>query len=83
MKDKLLSSRHRLAIYIEKLKGLSPLDKLNQGYSYVSDEKGRTVTDIDRISLGDRLQIHVKIGRMEAEVTAKYPVNEQIIMQGD
>ncbi|MDY2700132.1 MAG: exodeoxyribonuclease VII large subunit [Lachnospiraceae bacterium] len=83
MKDKLLSSRHRLAIYIEKLKGLSPLDKLNQGYSYVSDEKGRTVTDIDRISLGDRLQIHVKNGRMEAEVTAKYPVNEQIIMQGD
>ena len=83
MKDKLICSRHRLAIYIEKLKGLSPLDKLNQGYSYVSDEKGRTVTDIDRISLGDRLQIHVKNGRMEAEVTAKYPVNEQIIMQGD
>ncbi len=41
------------------------------------------MTDIDRISLGDRLQIHVKNGRMEAEVTAKYPVNEQIIMQGD
>ena len=62
-----------MAIYIEKLKGLSPLDKLNQGYSYVSDEEGKTVTDINRISVGDKLQVFVKNGRMETKVTAKYP----------
>lgn len=73
MKNKIVLKRHRLAIYIEKLKGLSPLDKLNQGYSFVSDKEGRTVTDIDRVSVGEQLQIFIKNGRMEAEVTAKYP----------
>ncbi len=73
MKDRLTDRRHRLAIYIERLKGLSPLDKLNQGYSYVSNKQGQTVTDIDRVSTGEQLQIYVKNGRIEAEVTAKYP----------
>lgn len=78
MKSQIVSKRHRLAIYIEKLKGLSPLDKLNQGYSYVSDSEGKTVTDIDRVSIGDQLQIFVKNGRLEAEVTDKYPVIKQM-----
>lgn len=73
MKNKIISKRHRLAIYIEKLRGLSPLDKLNQGYSFVSDKEGRTVTDINRVKVGEKLHIYVKNGRMEADVTAKYP----------
>lgn len=68
MKNRITKDRHRLAIYIEKIKGLSPLDKLNQGYSYVSDENGKTVTDVDKISSGDRLQIYVKNGRIDAAV---------------
>ena len=58
-------------IYIEKLKGLSPLDKLNQGFSYVSDEEGRTVTDVTKVHIGDRLQIYVKNGKLSAAVTGK------------
>lgn len=73
VKNQITGQRHRLAIYIEKLKGLSPLDKLNQGYSYVSDSKGKTVADIEKVALGDCLQIYVKNGRMEAQVTKKYP----------
>lgn len=73
VKNQITGQRHRLAIYIEKLKGLSPLDKLNQGYSYVSDSKGKTVADIETVALGDCLQIYVKNGRMEAQVTKKYP----------
>ena len=67
----LKSKRHELEIYIEKLKGLSPLDKLNQGFSYVSDEKGKTVNDIQKVNVGDKLQVYVKNGRLEATVTAK------------
>ena len=77
MKARIVRERHRLAIYIEQLKGLSPLDKLNQGYSYVSDEKGKTVTDVNRISEGDKLQIYVKNGRIEAEVIGKYFINRE------
>ena len=64
-------------IYIEKLKGLSPLDKLNQGYAYVSDEAGKTVTDVNKISVGDKLSVYVKNGRLEACVTGKEFMNKQ------
>lgn len=77
MKKQIMTGRHRLAIYIEKLKGLSPLDKLNQGYAYVSDERGRTVTDIEKISVGDKLSVYVKNGRIEASVTGKEMMKRQ------
>lgn len=73
MNNRITKSRHRLALYIEKLKGLSPLDKLNQGYSYVSDEEGRTFTDVGKVSIGERLHIYVKNGRVETEVKGIYP----------
>ena len=71
MKKQIMAGRHRLAIYIEKLKGLSPLEKLNQGYAYVSDEAGRTVTDAMKVAVGDTLSVYVKNGRIEALVTGK------------
>lgn len=77
MKNQIMTGRHRLAIYIEKLKGLSPLDKLNQGYAYVSDEKGKTVTDINKVSPGDKLSVYVKNGRIEASVTGKECMKKQ------
>lgn len=67
--------RHQLAIYIERLKGLSPLDKLNQGYSYVTDGRGRTVTGIQKVQIGDPIQVYVKDGRIDAVVTAVNPMD--------
>lgn len=71
MNGQITEKRHKLAIYLEKLKGLSPLDKLNQGFSYVSDENGRTVTDVMQVNIGDNLQIYVKNGKLSAIVTGK------------
>lgn len=71
MNGQIAGKRHRLELYIEKLKGLSPLDKLNQGFSYVSDERGRTVTDVNQVKTGDNLQIYVKNGKLSATVTGK------------
>ena len=71
MNVQLQRKRHMLEIYIEKLKGLSPLDKLNQGFSYVSDESGRTVRDVNQVQVGDGLLIHVRNGRLAATVTGK------------
>ena len=34
-------NRHRFALYMEQMKGLSPLEKLNQGYAYMEDENGQ------------------------------------------
>ena len=71
MQRHIREKRYLLGLYTEKLKGLSPLDKLNQGFSYVSDEKGKTVSDVDHVRGGDRLTVHVKNGRIEAQVVDK------------
>ena len=71
MERRLQKNRHTLSLYVEKLKGLSPLEKLNQGFSHVADRAGRTVTDVNRVQPGELLTIHVKNGRIIAEVKEK------------
>lgn len=58
--------RHELEIYIEKMKGLSPLEKLNQGYSYVEDESGRNVRSVEQVQAGQMVRIRVRDGQIEA-----------------
>lgn len=71
MQKKIRDNRYRLSLYVEKMKGLSPLEKLNQGFSHVADQDGRTVTDVRKIQEGELLTIHVKNGRITAEVKEK------------
>lgn len=77
MNDRLLEKQHQFRIYIEKMKGLSPLEKLNQGYAYAADEKGATLSSIAQVEPGERLKIYVTDGRIEAEVKHKEPLNYQ------
>ncbi len=67
MDSRLTKEKQRLLLYIERLKGLSPLEKLKQGYSYVSFGGGKTLTSVSQVAPGDRLQIYVTDGRIEAE----------------
>ena len=71
MRSALEEKRHQMMIYVERMKGLSPLDKLSQGYSYIADESGRTVTSIDDVSEGERLKVYVTDGYIRAEVAGK------------
>lgn len=70
MKWKLQESRHRLGIYLERYRGLSPLNKLNQGYAFVADREGHAITGISQVQPGERLEISVTDGVIQAEVTA-------------
>ena len=70
MGTRLEREKHRLAICIEKLKGLSPLDRLSRGYSYVTSESGENIRSTEQIRSGMKLYIYVKDGRYSAEVTA-------------
>ncbi|MDE6713181.1 MAG: hypothetical protein K2K20_05540, partial [Lachnospiraceae bacterium] len=49
-------------------KGLSPLEKLGQGYGYVSDIDGNAVTDTHQVKRGDLLRIRVTNGTIGARV---------------
>ncbi len=74
MEAVLMKKRHELAVHIERLRGLSPLDKLNQGFAYVSDEDGKTVADIGRVEIGSMLQVHVRNGLIRARALEKETV---------
>lgn len=75
MKRKISDSRHRLELSIERMKGLSPLDKLKQGYSYVSDENGKNVKSSDQVKEGDLLSIQLADGEILARVKKIRKVN--------
>lgn len=72
MNSVLEERRHKLAIYIEKMKGLSPLQKLNQGYAYVTDKSGRTVRSIKDTKQGEVLDVYVTDGRVRTQVMDIY-----------
>lgn len=67
MKRQLTDRKHQLAIYIEKLKGLSPLDKLGQGYAFVENGQGQVINDVAQVSRGDEINIHLINGRILAK----------------
>ncbi|WP_347463480.1 exodeoxyribonuclease VII large subunit [Clostridium sp. KNHs205] len=66
---KVTARRHILEIYIEKLEGLSPLKKLNKGYSLVVNKDNRIVNSIKKTTAGDVLRISVTDGDIIAEVS--------------
>lgn len=63
------NKRHQLMLYIERMKGVSPLNRLNQGYSYTADQEGKAVTSISQVKEKDSLEIYVTDGIILAEVT--------------
>ena len=67
MEQKLTLSKQKLAIRIERMKGLSPLEKLNQGFSYTS-VNGKTVKSIQDVKKDDKLEIYVTDGIVMAKV---------------
>lgn len=67
MKRQLTDRKHQLAIYIEKLKGLSPLDKLGQGYAFVENGQGQVINNVAQVSRGDEINIHLINGRILAK----------------
>ena len=68
MQDKVLGYRHQLGIYLERYRGLSPLEKLNQGYAFVADEQGRGIYSVEQVQPGDIVKVNVTDGVLEAEI---------------
>lgn len=70
MRDRVKEARHRLAIQIEKLNGLSPVRKLNQGFTYVEEADGGVVKSIRQVEKGDELTVYVTDGLIRTSVKA-------------
>ena len=68
MDQKLVFAKQKLAIRIERMKGLSPLAKLNQGFSYVALNNGTTMKSVQDVNENDELKIYVTDGTVTAKV---------------
>ena len=68
MKEKVKDARHRLAIQIERMNGVSPVRKLNQGFSYVEDQDGRVIKKVSQVRKDQKFRIHVTDGVIHASV---------------
>lgn len=75
MEERMTAEKHRLALCVEKMKGLSPLLKLSQGYSYVQTAEGENIKSISQAKKGDSLDIYVCDGRVKAQVISTEPVS--------
>lgn len=69
MQQKLLQKKHQLELYAGQLEGMSPVKKLSQGYSYVSDDAGKAINDVTMVKQGDNITVHMLNGKVKAEVT--------------
>ena len=68
IEQKLLSAKHQMEHYIEELKGLSPLYKLQGGYSYVSDLDGNNIRSVQGLKEGQQVRLTMADGKAVAEV---------------
>ncbi len=64
----LTQKKHSLELYAQQLEALSPLNKLSQGYAFVSGRKGRAIRSVSEVSQGELLQIHLLDGKITVEV---------------
>lgn len=65
---KMLSARHQLELYVQELKGLSPLYKLQGGYAYVEDASGNNVQSVEQLQVGQMASLILQDGRAEVSI---------------
>ncbi|MBR3602206.1 MAG: exodeoxyribonuclease VII large subunit [Lachnospiraceae bacterium] len=66
--------KYQLQIQIERLSGLSPLQKLQQGYSYVVGSEGKNVRSISQVIPEDMLEIYMTDGKIVTKVDSTIPL---------
>lgn len=65
MENSLQKNKMRFTVDLEKMKKLSPLEKLNQGFSYVETADRKAVKRIGQVDVGDELTIYVTDGTIK------------------
>ena len=68
LKNKLTNDKHTLGILSERLNGLSPLNKLSNGYAYITDDNLHTITSVGQIDVGEKVLLNLKDGKVTSVV---------------
>lgn len=67
-KNKLTNDKHTLGILAERLNGLSPLNKLSNGYAYITDDNLHSITSVGQIDVGEKVLLNLKDGKVTSVV---------------
>lgn len=68
MKEQIAEIHHQIALYAQRLDGLSPLKKLGGGYGYLADGKGRALKSAAQTAPGETIEITLADGHLLAKV---------------
>ncbi|MBQ0043315.1 MAG: exodeoxyribonuclease VII large subunit [Lachnospiraceae bacterium] len=68
MKDLLKNNYHKRDMYLQKLKGLSPLEKLEKGFAYVQDSNNATLRSVEQLKKGDSFKVYLTDGYVDSLV---------------
>ncbi len=69
--DILSGGKNALAVLSGRLDALSPLKVLARGYSVVTDEKGRPLTDAGKTAPGEIIRVRMERGNLKAKITER------------
>lgn len=68
MEYRLQNEKHKIGILASRLEAGSPVKKLSQGFSYSTDRKGKPITSISQIAIGNEVITHTIDGEFKSEV---------------
>lgn len=68
LEQKLAERKHQMQLYIEKMRAVSPLERLAGGYACVTDIRGRKVYSVEQVMPDEEIRIYVSDGAIDAKV---------------
>ncbi len=68
VKRNLTDSENRLHALAQHLNALSPLATLKRGYSITRNTDGRVLTDVEQVSIGDKIEVQLSRGHLTCHI---------------
>lgn len=64
----LQNHKHKISLLAGRLEAGSPVKKLSQGFSFLTDGKGQTITSVSQVAIGDEITTHTLDGKIKSKV---------------
>ena len=68
MEYRLQDRRHRIQLLAGRLEAGSPVKKMSQGFSFVTDPSGRPLTECAQVRPGEEIDVRTLDGKIHAQV---------------
>lgn len=75
MDSTLADKKHIISILLHRLEGVSPLKKLSQGYSYVTDDDNNNINCVENVRINDNINVTMTDGVIKATVRSVEKLN--------